>query len=288
MATMIPKNHSVYCFSSLQSPVCEVAPGTVLTFETSDEQYERLSRGESVQAVRKLTNPVTGPVAIQGALKGDAVCVEVLDIQITRAWAVWVPNLGSLGHKTQTVQVKEIPIQNNTLQLSPRLRVDLDPMIGCIGVAPKKGIGSTVAPAGRWGGNMDLRELRIGTRLWLPVFHPGGLLSIGDLHAAMGTGEPTCIAIETSGQVTVRIDLIPKAGIESPRLFVPGATLCVGIGQSIEQAQLSAIDQAYQILTEKFGLSDFEAYAYASAKLELRFGGPASPIALAVIPDPVF
>lgn len=64
--------------------------------------------------------------------------------------------------------------------------------------------------------------------------------------------------------------------------------MCIGIGQSIEQAQLSAIDQAYQVLTEKFGLSDFEAYAYASAQLELRFGGPASPIVLAVIPDPVF
>ena len=60
----------------------------------------------------------------------------------------------------------------------------------------------------------------------------------------------------------------------------------MGIGQKITQAQIMAIDQVYDLLTRTFGMTGLEAYAYAAARLELRFGGPASPIALAVIEDP--
>lgn len=45
------------------------------------------------------------------------------------------------------------------------------------------------------------------------------------------------------------------------------------------------MDQAYDFLAEEVGLAPFDAYAYASARVSLRFGGPASPIVLVVIPD---
>ena len=45
------------------------------------------------------------------------------------------------------------------------------------------------------------------------------------------------------------------------------------------------MDLAYDFLTEEIGLSPFDAYAYASARVSLRFGGPASAIVLAIIPD---
>jgi hypothetical protein len=39
-------------------------------------------------------------------------------------------------------------------------------------------------PAGPHGGNMDDQMNGIGATIYLPVSHPGGLLSIGDMHAA--------------------------------------------------------------------------------------------------------
>jgi amidase len=132
---------------------------------------------------------------------------------------------------------------------------------------------------------MDLRELSPGATLFLPVQVPGALLSAGDFHAAMGTAEPTKVSLEAAGRATVRIGLERGAGLELPRLSVDGATICVGMGATLEEAHQSAIDQAYDVLTG-LGLGPFDAYAYASARVSMRLGGPASPMVLAVVPDP--
>jgi amidase len=284
----LSKEHTIFSFDANTAPAYEIDAGSILKIETSDEGYYLLSQGIPEEQLKKKTNPVTGPVYIRGARVGDVLSIEILAIEITRAWSVWLKNYGSLGDKTSETQVSEIPIRDNRLILSSRLCVPLDPMVGCIGVAPKKGIGSTVAPIGKWGGNMDLRELRVGTTILFPVFHPGALLSMGDLHAAMGTGEPCCMAIEAAGTVTVRVNVERNRKLEFPRLQLNNATVCIGLGNKLEQAELKAIDQAYEVLTEELGLQPLEAFAYASSSLELRLGGPASPIALAYIPHPVF
>jgi amidase len=279
-------NSKTYRFSGVDLPVSEVPPGSIVRFETSDDSYERLSQGEPLADVWKQANPVTGPVAIRGAVKGDALRIEILAIDIRRAWVVWLADFGPLGHAGGLNEVKEVSIQDGKLEIGTDSSINLDPMIGCIGVAPpKKGIGSTVGPAGRWGGNMDIRDLRPGSTLYLPVFHPGGLLSLGDLHAAMGAGEPCCVAIEAIGSATVRLDVVPGANIQYPRIDVPGGTLCVGVGQCIKDAQGAAIREAWKVLGEKTSLSDAEAFAFASARLELRSGTPGAPLALAFIPS---
>jgi acetamidase/formamidase len=63
---------------------------------------------------------------------------------------------------------------------------------------------------------MDLRELSIGVTIWLPVEVPGALLSVGDLHAAMGGGEPTSIALEASGAATLRVGLEKSSKLRYP------------------------------------------------------------------------
>ena len=53
-------------------------------------------------------------------------------------------------------------------------------MIGCIGLAPASGVGSTFMPAYQWGGNMDLREMSPGTTVELPVEVACGLDTLTD------------------------------------------------------------------------------------------------------------
>ena len=69
-------------------------------------------------------------------------------------------------------------------------------------------------------GNMDLRELEPGASIYLPVEVEGGLLSVGDIHAAMGTGEPAVVAYESSAFVTIRVWIDRKLKLEYPRLRV--------------------------------------------------------------------
>ena len=285
---VVSKEHRTASFSAAHEPALRIEPGATVAFETGDVAYERLSKGEAVEAIGlENFNLVTGPVYVEGAQPGDALVVEVTDVEVERAWSVWMPGFGGLGHRTDAIEVMEVGQEGDRLRLSETLTVPLEPMIGCIGVAPAKGEGSTFMPAYPFGGNMDLRELAPGTTLFLPVQVEGALLSVGDLHAAMGRAEPTWVSLEAAGRATLRIGLEKDHALPYPRLRRDGTTFCVGMGETLEEAHQKALDQAFDLLTGKHGLTPFEAYAYASARVGMRLGGPACPIALAEVPDPV-
>lgn len=267
-------------------------PGSTVTFEVEDNTWERLRDGATQDELPGF-NPVTGPLAIRGANPGDALRIEVVAVEPARAWAVWMPDFGPLGDRTSQVRVNEVAIEGDYVRLDSALTVPLEPMIGCIGVAPAEGTASTVRPVYATGGNLDLREMSPGATLWLPVQVEGALLSLGDLHAAMGAAEPTFVSLEASGSATVRVDLERDRALPSPRLRVGAETICVGMGETHEEAKQNAIDQAFALLTDDFGLGPFTAYAYASARMGLRLGGPAGTrveglqAVLATIPDPL-
>jgi acetamidase/formamidase len=46
-------------------------------------------------------------------------------------------------------------------------------------------------------GNLGNRDLSAGTTLFMPIYAPGALFSVGDAHAAQGQGEVDLTAIET-------------------------------------------------------------------------------------------
>jgi acetamidase/formamidase len=272
-------------FDASIPPALEIDPGDTVTFQTSDVAYERLAAGESVDAIGLPNfNRVTGPVSVRGAAPGDALRIEVLDVQVRRAWSVWLPGFGGLGHRSDVQRAMQTPLADGQAQIGSH-RVALRPMIGCIGTAPAEGAGSTFEPAYPFGGNMDLREMEPGTTVYLPVNVSGGLLSMGDLHAAMGTAEPTSVSLEAAGQATLRIGLEPAMGLRFPRLRRGGETFFLGIAESFDEAHALALDQAYDHLVGERGIDPFEAYALISARCDMRLGGPASAIVMAVLPD---
>jgi amidase len=282
----LTKDQKAFAFDATIPPVLEIDSGDTVTFETGDAAYERLSKGEAVDAIGlENFNAVTGPVLVRGAEPGDALQIEVLDVQAERAWSVWLPDFGGLGKQANGIGVKQIPLKNGRAYISDTLSVPMRTMIGCIGVAPAEGKGSTFMPAYPFGGNMDLREMEVGTTLYLPVQVAGALLSMGDLHAAMGTAEPTWVSLETSGRAKLRISLVKNMNLNFPRLRVGNSTYCIGMAETLEKAHQVALDEAYNLLTKDWGLDAFDAYAYASACVDMHLGGPATAIVMAVVPD---
>ncbi len=282
----LQKEQKAFAFDAGIPPVLEIESGDTVTFETGDVAYERLSKGEPVEAIGlENFNAVTGPVKVKGAEAGDALKIEVVDIQVTRAWSVWLPDFGGLGKYTQKVEVKPILLKSERAYISNRLSVEIKPMIGCIGVAPAEGKGSTFMPAYPYGGNMDLRQMSPGATLYLPVQVDGALLSMGDLHAAMGVAEPTWVSLEAAGSATLKITLEKNMKLKFPRLRVGTSTYCVGMGDTLEKAHQAALDEAYSLLINERGLEPFDAYAFASAVVDMRLGGPATAIVMAVVPD---
>jgi amidase len=282
----LQKEQRNFAFDAALAPVLTVESGDTVTFETGDAAYERLSKGEAVDAIGlENFNAVTGPVYVNGAAAGDALKIEILDIKVRRAWSVWLPRFGGLGAHTDQTQVRDISMRDGKAFISEVLAVPVRPMIGCIGTAPAEGKGSTFMPAYPFGGNMDLREMEAGTTLYLPVQVAGGLLSLGDLHAAMGVAEPTWVSLEAAGQATLRISVEKGLKLNYPRLRVGNSTYCLGMSDTLKEAHQIALDEAYTLLTHDMGMSAFDAYAYASACVDMRLGGPACPIVMAVVPD---
>lgn len=282
----LKKEQKTVSFDAKNPPVLEIDSGDTVTFETGDVAYERLFKGEGVDVIGlENFNAVTGPVKVRGAQPGDALKIEVLDVQVRRAWSVWLPDFGGLGKQTKELRVKETPLKDGRAYINDSLSVPIKPMIGCIGVAPAEGTGSTFMPAYPFGGNMDLREMSPGTTLYLPVFVAGGLLSMGDLHAAMGTAEATWVSLEAAGSATLKISLEKNMKLNYPRLRVGNSTYCVGMGETLEKAHQAALDEAFDLLVEGKGLDPFDAYAYVSACVDMRLGGPATGVVLAVVPD---
>ena len=287
----VPRSHCQRAFARTDQPALEIASGDVVTFETTDEAYERLWKGESPDDIPDEDyNIVTGPVVVRSAEPGDSLKIEIIDIHIRRTWAVWIPGYGPLGDLTDQLQVRPLPFANGHISISDRLSVPLSPMIGCIGMAPATGTASTLEPAYHFGGNLDVRELCVGATLLLPVQTSGAWLSVGDLHAAMGTGEPAHISLEAAGEATVRVNVEKNLPLPAPRIVLEDRTLCLSVLNeqgTIEQAAQLATRYAYDFLISEFSLTPFEAYAYISANVELRLGGPASAIVIAVVPHPV-
>ena len=65
-----------------------------------------------------------------------------------------------------------------------------------------------------FGGNMDNKELRAGTTLYLPVFNDGALFFAGDGHAVQGDGEVCITALETGVTGTFRLTVAQGHGYQ--------------------------------------------------------------------------
>ena len=222
-----------FCFRPDAEPVLRVQPGAVIAMETSAAPVERLfaAGNDWVQASdSEAINAVTGPIFIEGVRPGDAVAVEILDIAFgSWGWNMAFPHYGLLAGKLRAPSLTRHRISDGRVHLTDRLSLPLRPMIGCLGLAPADGESSTLGPAYPWGGNMDLVQAKVGNTVLLPAQVPGGLFSLGDLHAAMGVNEATFVAIEAPGVATVRLDVRPGLTLPSPRVESAGSDLRVGV-----------------------------------------------------------
>jgi len=137
--------------------------------------------------------------------------------------------------------------------------VQLQPMLGCIAVAPPGHQAFRTGYPGRFGGNMDYNQLREGTTVYLPVYAPGALLFVGDGHAAQGDGELTGNALETSMDVEFTVDVIRGQATGSPRAENDEYLMSSGIGNSLSDALQLATTQLVNWLQNEYKLSPNEA-----------------------------
>lgn len=293
---VIPADRTTFAFRPDAEPVLRIQPGETVQFETSPNPVERLfAAGDKWLDVLDINaiNAVTGPVYIEGVEPGDAVSVEILDVQPGEwGWNAAIPGFGLLGNAMPEPMLRRIPIRDGRVQLTDTLSVPVRPMIGCLGLAPATGESSTLGPAFPWGGNYDLRQNEPGTTILFPAQIPGGLFSLGDLHAAMGMAEATYVSIEGPGKATVRLGVRKGLHLETPRLETADRVYTIGldaganldISGNFDRARRQATRLMFDYLTKERGLSSVDAYIVVSAVVDLDLGGPAAAVVLASLP----
>jgi amidase len=275
----ITRDHIVYSLDQAHPPVATIASGAVLGFETWDARTGTITSERHLLDTPhpKGPNPATGPVLVEEAEPGDALAVEILDIRLAdRGYTGLRPGRGVAGHLVSEYRTKLFPIRHGDVIFNDRIRFPVRPMVGVIGTAPE-GAGIGTLHPGVHGGNMDHTDVRVGARVYLPVFVPGALLCVGDVHASMGDGETSITALEICGEVTVRVELVKGARIARPWIEFPDCWITTGDGPGIADAIRVACEEMVRFLARRLALSLDEAYMLLSIRGDVRVGQCAEP-----------
>ncbi len=270
-----------YLWSKSHPPVLEIEPGDRVTFQVREVTSSQLSQKSTSNDIAGLDSskfyPLAGPVRVRGASAGDALAIDVLNVDTANwGWSAVMPGSGLLDEFNEAYLWNWKLSKRSWVNFKNGLRVRYRPFCGVMGVAPANDMPTEVMPPGFHGGNMDIRHLTAGSRLLLPVQVDGGLFSVGDVHAAQGDGEVCVTAIECPGAVTVRINLIKGAHLQTPHYFtasegtVGRSYVTTGIAPDLMDACKQAVRSMIQELTTHAGISREEAYIFCSVVGDLR------------------
>ena len=239
-----------------------------------------LSTDDYLGIDRTRIHALTGPIWINGADAGDVLEIDVL---ATRhygwGWSSVVEGLGFLKDRFRTPYLFHWHLEGeSTSSLFPAV-VRLRPFLGVMGVARAEDGTFRTRPPGPFGGNLDVRELCAGSKLYLPVYNPGALFSCGDGHAAQGDGEVCINGIECPLDVTLRFHLHKRQPLYGPIVEASCAAapdntadswVIVETGTDLADAARSATSRMIDLLVSRWGFSEMHAYILCSVAMRLR------------------
>jgi acetamidase/formamidase len=274
-------------FAADGKPVLTVKSGDVVTMDTicAIDELEQLGAApdDPIRELKEIETKVTdkgpgphvltGPVAIQGAMPGDVLEIEILEIRLRSpyGWMQIDPGAGSLPEEFPYLRSKLVRLddRNKVAEFAPGIRIPVRPFFGVLGVAPPVGRLSSGPPAYN-GGNMDNKWLVAGTKLYLPVQVPGALFSAGDGHAAQGDGEVCVTAIETNLTGVFRLTVRKDMKLRWPRAETPTHYITMGLDEDLNEAARRAAKEMVDYLVTDRGMSRDDAYMLTSAAVDLH------------------
>jgi urea transport system substrate-binding protein len=243
---------------------------------------------------------IIGPVAVEGAQPGDVLKVDMIAMTPRVPYGLVANDQGKgtlpgeypqkpgplpgAGAKhpelyndvftfvpVETIGAKHYGIMRT--KSGKAVRFPLAPFIGTMGVTPNTDQKTNSVRPSNFGGNLDLKELTVGSSLYLPIQVPGAMYFIGDPHFAQGDGEVALTAVEASLRAKVRLTLlkqgdkaIPSAGtLEQPFAETPDYWIAIGLDEKLDEALKNAVRAAIKFLVEKQNMDAATAFAYLSA-----------------------
>lgn len=268
----VPATHYTYRISSDLEPVGSIRTTERVTIQTLDASTNRAKDSSNTEYIPVTeVNPATGPLRVENAAPGDILAVHILDVRVNDGPHIklW-PGLGVCNSHVKSPVTKVCKIKDGMIEFTKSIRLPVRPMIGVIATAPA-GCSYPTVTAGNYGGNLDNKLLTSGATIYLPVFCPGAMLFVGDLHASMGDGELCGLALEASGEVDLQVNLVKARELEVP-MGENGNTLFACCFYPTLEEAVEGISLAFaKFLNKRFALSMEDAVMLLSAVADFRF-----------------
>lgn len=283
-----------YAFNWQDEPLLRVRPGEAFEIETYDAStgFFKTPDDKAIPGKRPgfdryppHANPIGGPVFLDGAERGDVLVVTIEEIVVDDySWVAIGPRRGPLGESTRWPELsgdyttkifKHTPgisgtTRDGTLHFSDKIKWPITPFVGTLGVCPDREVVTSLDGQGPWGGNLDVRDAAPGNRIHLPVYHPGALFCLGDVHASQGDTEFTGTAAETKATVRVKLELLKKKRIPWMRIEKPDSIVSVFADKPLECAVETATFNLMDWLITEYNFTPTDAYCLVSTCPDFR------------------
>ena len=271
------RNQLCTSFSAENPPALRVQPGETFVMETNDRFATYEGPNSSPEAM-EILKTMAGPVYIEGAKPGDTLKIEILDVTLPLdyGWIGATPGRGPLGERIPEFRKTRVRITAARVVFNGTITMPLRPMMGRIGLAPKEGVKRS-NDRGAFGGSMGNTQITKGAIVYLPVFHQGGLLTIGDCHAAMGDGEATASAVECAFDATLRVTIEDSFHVKRPVVATATEVMTTGEGETMEAATKMAVHAMADLLVDRLKIDDTDAAMLIASAADVRTGLAGNP-----------
>lgn len=270
----------IHVMSKNNAPALSVKNGETIMVETAKPGIpdEVFTKDYSVVPFPKRVLTITGPIYVEDCEPGDILKIDIKDIELDVNGKMWMGQwMGILMDEVDHCFLKKVKVENNLVHFSDDITFPTTPMIGTIGVAP---VGDDVACLipGEHGANMDALNACIGNSVYLKAQVKGGLLSIGDVHAAMGLGEVLGTGIEIGSTVTMTLSVIKGMKLKHPLIETPTHYEFLVSHVDLFEASKEATRTAIAFVQEKNNCVFDEAYALVGQTSNLKIMQVVNPV----------
>jgi amidase len=266
-------------YSADWAPVLRIYPGDTVRTRTVDNDRDAAATRYGVGG-----NPSTGPFYVEGALPGDTLVVHLLKLRankktarqgtrinaraVTAQYLVGAKYDPAFSGEWLLAMDKGVATLANPTETMKGFTVPIRTMLGCVSVAPSGQDQARGTDLGTYGGNLDYNDNVEGTTLYFPVYHAGALFGIGDAHAAMGDGEVTGSALETSADVDFSVEVIKGESYPQVRAETKDYLISFGVSGSVTESIQASTAQLVEWLKKDYKMTDSEVALFLGAVLK--------------------
>jgi acetamidase/formamidase len=263
-------------------PVAVIAPGDTVRYPNTWTHWGNEAKfGMSFAEREPLRHryphgpySMLGPVEVTGAEPGDVIECSITALHtIGWGWNSFPLGVGALPHDFAQPYLHYFTFDDarTAAEFTHGIRLPMAPFLGVVAAEPAGDEIVSAIVSGSCGGNLVLRDLGVGSHLFLPVAKPGARVWTGDVHALQGDGVVDQTAIETAAEdLDIRYDLHKQVALRGPLGETDTSWIVIGFAASLDDALVTCLREVIHWLAAAAQITEPEAYALASMAVSFR------------------